>query len=150
MRATKILNSDIETMKVSSLPSRPTAPVSLGGMGYTAAQMKEAFDKLPLYLVEKFNELLDDISDKDDGLLAALKTGISEHHSLADLIADITDGTFASYLKVSGGSLDALWNELKGMTDSIDDRLILIERLAADKFIDGGKCTNRRILGGDI
>ena len=99
MLTTKIRNSDIAQMKVASLPSRPTAPTTFGGKGYTAAQLKEAFDRLPLYLVEKFNSLLDDISALGpDSLAAAIPTGLREGHTLADFFSDIVCGTVTNYL----------------------------------------------------
>ena len=48
MYTSKILDSEISGLKVASLPTRPTAPQSFGGKGFTAAEMKAAFDKLPL------------------------------------------------------------------------------------------------------
>ena len=61
MNTEKITESEIEELKISSLPSRPTAPPSFGGKGYTAKEMKEAFDKLPLFIIERLNSLIDDI-----------------------------------------------------------------------------------------
>ena len=61
MKAKKILDAEIDDLKISSLPTRPTAPTSFGGKGYTTSEMKEAFDRLPLYIIERFNELIDDI-----------------------------------------------------------------------------------------
>ena len=51
MKAKKIMDSDISALKVASLPTRPTAPKEYGGMGYKATEMKEAFDKLPEYII---------------------------------------------------------------------------------------------------
>ena len=50
MKTTKILDSEIANLKISSLPSRPTAPTAFGGNGYSAKEMKEFFDKLPLFI----------------------------------------------------------------------------------------------------
>ena len=61
MNTEKITDSEIEQLKVASLPSRPTAPPSFGGRGYTAKEMKEAFDKLPLFIIGRLNSLIDDI-----------------------------------------------------------------------------------------
>ena len=66
MNATKILNSEIESLKISSLPARPTAPTAFGGKGYTSKEMKEAFDKLPLFIIERFNRLIEDITSKGE------------------------------------------------------------------------------------
>ena len=61
MNTEKITDSEIEQLKVASLPSRPTAPPSFGGRGYTAKEMKEAFDKLPLFIIARLNSLIDDV-----------------------------------------------------------------------------------------
>ncbi len=62
MTTTKISASEISDLRISSLPSRPTAPVKNGGSGYTAADMKAAFDRLPLFIIERLNSLIDDVS----------------------------------------------------------------------------------------
>ena len=103
MKATKILKTEIDPISVSSLPTRPTAPVALGGAGYSSKELREAFDKLPLLIAERFNALLDDI---DSGALAeSIGTGVRDGHSLADLFRDLKNGNFASYLMINGESL---------------------------------------------
>lgn len=102
----KILNEDIKELKVSSLPTRPTAPSSFGGKGYTSAEMKAAFDKLPLYIVERFNELISLIvGEGEESIADSIPTGIREGHTLADLLRDIRSGELSSYLSVYGSSL---------------------------------------------
>lgn len=131
MTTEKITQSDIADLKVSSLPSRPTAPTAFGGNGYTATQMKEAFDKLPLYLVQKFNSLLDDLTAEGPGSLAdSLPTGISESHTLADLFADILSGALASYLTLDGEEtlINAI-HDIRGNTQIIRDDLFALEHL---------------------
>lgn len=106
MKSTKIKDADISSMKIASLPSRPTAPTSFGGRGYTATEMKEAFDKLPLYLVEKFNNLIDDIyATGNESLAGSILTGISDGHTLTQLFDDISSGAIAAYLTVLGSPL---------------------------------------------
>lgn len=99
MTTEKIKNEEIASLRISSLPSRPNASGAFGGRGYTAAEMKAAFDRLPLFLVERFNSLIDDIGASGDGSLAdAVPTGLGEGHTLADLFADIPSGALAGYL----------------------------------------------------
>lgn len=106
MKAKKIETEDIKEMLVSSLPTRPTAPRAQGGMGYGATQMKCAFDRLPLYLVERYNELLEDIEKLgDDSLSAVIPTGIKDSHTLSDLFRDVESGAMATYLTFLGKSL---------------------------------------------
>ncbi len=148
MKATKIEQNDVEEMKISSLPSRPTAPTAMGGKGFTAAEMKAAFDKLPLHLVSKYNDLIDDIFSSEDGLTSALLTGISDGHTLKDLLSDITDGTFASYLRVGEDVLYAVITDMKAADIDRDYKITLLERLANDSVIECGKCSYRNSSGG--
>ena len=120
MKATKITNGDISDKTVASLPNRPTLPSAFGGKGYTAADVKEAFDKLPLYIVEKFNELIDDIRGTDGGTVAdVILTGIEEGHSLLELFEDIKSGAFSAYLTVADGTLAEHLLKLRADIDKI-------------------------------
>lgn len=103
MKATKITSAEIAPLKVAALPSRPTAPTAFGGKGYSASDMKAAFDRLPLYIIDRLNLLIDDIKDAE--ILDDIMTGISDGHSIKELISDITSGQMASYLNVFGVSL---------------------------------------------
>ncbi len=106
MKATKILNEEITDLKIASMPTRPTAPAAFGGGGYTPSELKAAFDRLPLFIIERFNALIEDILSCGEGSLAdAIGTGISEGHTLASLFSDIVSGDFAAYLNVGGESL---------------------------------------------
>ena len=106
MNATKITNSEIGDMLISSLPTRPTAPAAFGGRGYSAGDMKAAFDRLPKFIIERYNLLIDDISRSGEGGISeSIPTGIREGHTLSDLFLDITSGEMASYLTVLGASL---------------------------------------------
>lgn len=106
MKAKKIYGSDIASILVSSLPSRPTAPKELGGMGYGATEMKAAFDKLPLYIIEHYNALLSDVEATGEGsLAAAIPTGIKDGHSLYTLFEDVRTGELAAYFGILGKSL---------------------------------------------
>ena len=113
MNATKITDGELCEAKISSLPTRPTSPTAYGGRGYTATEMKEAFDRLPLLLAERYNLLLDDISALGGGSLAdSVPTGLSEEHTLFDLFGDIENGNLASYLKVGNATLYSILNRL--------------------------------------
>lgn len=113
MNATKITDGELCEAKISSLPTRPTSPTAYGGRGYTATEMKEAFDRLPLLLAERYNLLLDDISALGGGSLAdSVPTGLSEEHTLSDLFGDIENGNLASYLKVGNATLYSILNRL--------------------------------------
>ena len=124
MKSRKITDGDIADKRVSSLPTRPTAPTAFGGKGYTPSEVKEAFDKLGLYIIERYNELIDDICDeRDDGICGSIKTGIREGHTLSDMLRDITDGDFVGYLKMSGATLAEYLAELRVDVDKIASHL---------------------------
>lgn len=132
MNTKKITQSEIKDLLVSSLPTRPTAPLSFGGRGYTASDMKAAFDKLPLYIIEKFNALLSDVEATDDGSLAAsIPTGIGDGHSLSDLFSDVTGGGFADYLSVNGETLGGICKRLDEAIALIEQRLNTLTAHAA-------------------
>ena len=83
--------------------------------------MKEAFDKLPLYIIEKFNTLLMDIaSAEDDSISAVIPTGISEGHTLYTLFSDITGGKFAQYLAIGEQTLADHLAELEEWREKTD------------------------------
>lgn len=76
MTTNKILASEIAELRVASLPARPTAPTAFGGRGYTATQMKEAFDRLPLFIIDRLNALIDEVSELSvDGGSPAMREG---------------------------------------------------------------------------
>ena len=124
MKAKKIYNSDIADILISSLPTRPTAAREYGGMGYGAAEMKAAFDKLPLYIIENFNALLSDVeSSGDNSLAAAIPTDIKDGHTLYTLFEDIRTGELAAYLSILGKSLLSHLISIYSELDSIKERL---------------------------
>ncbi len=124
MNTKKILDSEISDLKIASLPSRPTAPSAFGGRGYTAKDMKEAFDKLPLFIIEKFNTLLDDISSTGENSLASsLPTGLYDGHTLASLFEDITNGAFAEILSLGEESLSEYIINLEEKMKKTDDAI---------------------------
>lgn len=120
MYAQKITDSEISANRIASLPTRPTASTAFGGKGYSAAEMKEAFDKLPLILIDRFNKLIDDIRRFDDEALTGdIPTGIDSGHNLKQMFSDIKGGEFAGYLKVGDESLATaianLYNEIENI-----------------------------------
>ncbi len=120
MRSKKINESEIESLKVSSLPTRPTAPAAFGGKGYTADELKAAFDALPLYIIEKFNSLIDDLTTEgEDGILADILTGIKSGHTLRDMLSDIKSGDFVSYLAVGDLTLGEYLAKMKTDLDKV-------------------------------
>lgn len=151
MNTTKILESEISDFKIASLPSRPTAPAAFGGRGYTSAEMKAAFDKLPLYIIERFNMLLDDIaSDDDNSLSAEIPTGISEGHTLKAFFDDICNGNLPSYLQMGDESLEEMKLRLSEERDELEERLVPVFIHLGDLTLDGGSPAKRNRDTGEV
>lgn len=126
MNTYKILESEIEDLKIASLPKRPTAPITYGGKGYTAQQMKAAFDKIPLLLVERFNSLISDIEREGEGSIADdIKTGLFENHALKNFFDDVKNGNLSSYLTVGDASLIEKISQLCDDVNQIKEALNL-------------------------
>lgn len=104
----KITQEKVQELCVASLPTRPNAPANLGGGGLSSTEIKNAFDALTLYVIEKYNALIDAIGSVGEGSLASkVKTGISEEHTLENMFEDLKTGDFASYLMVGENTLAA-------------------------------------------
>ena len=117
-----MLTDEVTPLAVSSLPTHPTVPTGLGGKGYTSRDMKEAFDKLPMLIIERFNALIDDISAKGDNSLAAeIPTGLDDSHTLYSLFCDIKNGSFANYVSVGEVSLAAKIAELEAKIAAVEE-----------------------------
>ena len=122
MRTKPILESEYASLRISALPSRPTASSAFGGKGYTASQLKEAFDQLPKLLVERFNALLEDIERTgEDSLAQSIPTGLENDHTLSQLFDDVQSGTLATYLQVGDQSLFDQLTEIKSRLDALSD-----------------------------
>lgn len=133
MKAKKILNAEISELKVSSLPNKPTAPAANGGKGYGAKEMKEAFDKLPLFIIERFNALIDDINSLgEESFAASIKTGLKDGHTLYNLFTDVTSGEFGTYFKVFGESLVSHIINLRTKLGELEERISMLEKKEDD------------------
>lgn len=128
MKSQKILESEIQDLRVSSLPTKPTAPASMGGRGYGSKEMKEAFDKLPLFIIERFNALIDDITGQgENSVSAAIPTGLKEGHSLSDMFSDVTSGEFGTYCQILGESLISHIIGIRAELSFVTERLVALE-----------------------
>lgn len=133
MKAKKIQSSDIEHILISSLPTHPTAPRSLGGRGYSASEMKEAFDKLPLYIIEHYNALIGDIhSFGENSLASAVPSGIKDGHTLHNLFEDIKSGELAAYFGILGKSLLSHLITIYAEIDALKNKIEVAESKGED------------------
>lgn len=102
MKTKRISDGEITPLKISSLPSRPTLPTQYGGRGYSASDMKEAFDALPLLIAQRLNSLIDDISaDFDASIATEIHTGSDSLPTLSDIFRGIESGELAESIKLS-------------------------------------------------
>lgn len=121
MKAQKITDEEIEQLKVANLPNRPTAPEEYGGAGFSAKEMKEAFDRLPLYVMGKYNDLVDDITaEGEDSISGTIKIGLGEDITLRDFISWFSDGRILTFIPAGGENL-ALY--LAGIRKDVDNCL---------------------------
>ena len=124
MNTTKILESEVESLKISSLPNRPTTEKKYGGAGLSAQEMKAAFDKLPIFIAERLNSLIDDIESEGDGKISeSIKTGLDSGHCLSDFFADIKNGNLASYMALGDSTLVEKIYEMSAAIDAIKEQL---------------------------
>lgn len=114
MKATRIQSSEIENMKISSLPTHPVKESMYHDQSYSSSDVKAAFDRLPLLIIERFNALLDDIeAENGSSISGAIQTGIESNHTLSQLFADVKNGNMSAYLSVGGKSLSTELYEIK-------------------------------------
>ncbi len=85
-----IKESEIAASAVASLPSRPNAQPQFGGRGYTAKELKEAFDRLPRLIVQRLNALIE-----------ALNSG----ELLSDISLPLGDGTLQDFVEKTESAL---------------------------------------------
>ena len=151
MNTKKILDSEIKDLKISSLPSRPTAPTAFGGKGYTSAEMKAAFDKLSLFIIERFNSLLDDACSEGEGSLAdEIPTGISDGHTLSRLFADLVSGDMPLYLSMGDETLSDMKVRLAEENAFINEQIALCLLYVADRVIDASTPEKRDLTSGEV
>ena len=106
MKSKIITDAEVEHLKVSSLPTRPTAKEAFGGKGYSADEMKAAFDKLPEFILEKLNLLISELTNPgEDSYVGNFKIGIVDSYTLQNLLDGIVNGEFANLLIINGRSL---------------------------------------------
>ncbi len=112
MSIQKIKESELSSLGVSALPTRPSFPSLYEGRSLSASELRAAFDRLPRLIAERFNALLESFGLADgecETLAEAIATELFEGHSLADLFRDIESGALLSYLKSERGeSLSSL------------------------------------------
>jgi hypothetical protein len=128
MNTQKILNSEINSCSVASLPNRPASSKEYGGLGLTAQEMKAAFDRLPLLGITRLNSLIDDIEGEGVGRIGeSIKTGLYSGHTLANFFSDLNNGTLASYLAVGNSTLIEKIATLEETISALSEKAVNLE-----------------------
>ena len=130
MSAQKITSAEIEDRLIQNLPTRPNAPTSMGGKGYSAAELKAAFDSLPRLIAERYNELIDDLTSPDGSeIINAVKTGPAETDTLGAFFESIKDGTFLENIMIDG---EVLIYYLRSLKSELEELKALVENKNAE------------------
>ena len=120
MKTKVILDEEITSLKIASLPPFPTSSNTYGGSAYTATKMKDAFDALPLFIMQRLNSLIEDVSKSENGISSSIPTGLAAGHTLNILFKDVLSGAFSSYLVALGKPLSVLLNEMLNRLESLE------------------------------
>ncbi len=81
-----ITEREMKSASISILPVHPNRQRALGGRELTPAEAKEAFDRLPRLVAERYNELVEEI--RDGSYLASVPYG--ENTTLRDHLDELT------------------------------------------------------------
>lgn len=146
MSIQKISQKELLSFGVSALPNRPSAPSLYSGRTLSATELKEAFDRLPTLIAERFNALLAstglfDSENPKESLAELIATKHAPYHSLADFFADVENGNLALYFSVDGkDSLADVLAEMREDLLSLKSRSFSVEGdgdILTDAIIDG-------------
>ena len=84
----KIEANEIDSRSVARLATTPTKPMAFGESGFDAKALKARFDMLPIYIIERLNEIFEGITSGD--LAGAMVTG--KGNRLGKTVDNIVDG----------------------------------------------------------
>ena len=101
LKTLKISEDTMEKIGVSSLPTRPNAPVTSGGQGFSPSAMRARFDALPRHIAGQFNALIDKLTSANgeysitalQGLVNGLDGDIDKiNEEIKNLVSQSPDG----------------------------------------------------------
>ena len=120
MSVQKISETEIDERLISNLPTRPNAPTSMGGKGYSAAELKSAFDSLPKLIAERYNELIDDLTNPEGSeIIKSFKPEGLSGESLEDFFESVKESTILDRLIIDGDVLSYYLRALKSEVESL-------------------------------
>lgn len=151
MNTKPINEAEIAELKVSALPTRPTAPGQFGGKGFTASDMKKAFDRLPLYIIERLNSLISDVSREGEGsLVAEIPTSIEEAPRLAQLLSGIKSGELSAFLSLGDETLGERMQRLAEWEAEVMGTLSVLVAHLSDRIADASHPEFRNAENGEV
>ena len=95
MSLQEITERELSVCGVVSLPTRPGASREFGGRSYTPAQVKEAFDRLPRLIAERYNQLVNAVDEGEFAeSLMVTKNGemVTLRNYLEDMLSRLQSG----------------------------------------------------------
>ncbi len=146
----KITAKELHEHSIATLPSRPSLPSLYSGRSLSAKELREAFDKLPHLLAERFNGLIESLGlykegEALDSFSEALATGIREGHSLSDLFADIKNGALCEYMSADGEH--TLAQVLASLSERLDDGIrYVVEEVGLGDIVSEVEGINGNLL----
>lgn len=141
MAIKKITKDEIKNNSIERLSNRPPAAGRIGVGGLSPAEIKAAYDKLPMLAIAKINELIDLINAEtsSDGIAAFISTPITDPDNdevkltLHDVLTDVLNGDFAKYLALTDLKESTLEEELR----HIEEKAISAYEIARKNGFEG-------------
>jgi hypothetical protein len=128
----KITDEEIKRFGVANLSTTPTGKTPFGESGFTPAELRARFDKLPTYLAARFNEIIDGMADSS--LANNIYVGVG---SVGQILRGLFDGGMAMNIRIVTPTetltLQAAVTRLVKLLDEIDNG----EFLNGLQFADG-------------
>ena len=136
----EIQESEIQPVAIASLPTRPTISTALGGRGFTASEMRAAFDALPRLIISRLNQL---IAELGDGLVETLAKEIHIElpeggYCFGDLLEDFEEGTLVNHLTLGKGGI-SLGEAVPTLLEKVD----AFYHMDENYILDSGRVSER-------
>jgi hypothetical protein len=109
-----ITEEEIANNSVKKLANRPSSPSRYGESRLTAEEVKEAFDKLPRLIAQRYNTLISQIRQYGgDEIITTAYDG--NRKSLNEIFSELESGLFANALKCAKGgeSLSVFYEKMR-------------------------------------
>ena len=133
-----ISDSEIAQNSVSSLPTRPNAPTSMGGAGLSSPALRARFDALAMLAINKINAILKSLNGEEDAtpfakyIQTTLENGEGGTYTLYDVLEWLQSNDFAEKIILSEDgeyTLAQFYNDFNAWLSGEDfaKKIILVE-----------------------